>query len=148
FRLANISSFVYLAYYYKPNMNILQNSSSINLKYINILPHAFSMVYTEYGWVPLDTTIPMRKSGEGLHAVVDASVNTDSNMIIYAKVVNNDPNDYLLIYSPIESVQLNLMIDAHEISMSDNLNFTSNVIIYLFFIAMIVMLYIFSSKSL
>jgi len=106
------------------------------------------MVYTEYGWVPLDTTIPMRKSGEGLHAVVDASVNTDSNMIIYAKVVNNDPNDYLLIYSPIESVQLNLMIDAHEISMSDNLNFTSNVIIYLFFIAMIVMLYIFSSKSL
>ncbi len=110
-RIKGIPSYLYYAYIYRENASIKLIGQKARYETRNALPHMFSTALLCGKTFPIDLTYPTAR--DPYSAVRNAGVNTGDRVIILAKIIDADPNDYLLVYAPsnTSNVEVRVYID-------------------------------------
>ncbi|GEM_PF-1491090 len=112
-RIKGIPSYLYYAYIYRENasMKLLGQKASYATR--NAMPHIFSMAVLCGKSFPIDLTYPTAR--DPYSAVREAGVNTGDRVIVLARIIDADPNDYLLVYAPSNTSRVSLTVDVEKI---------------------------------
>lgn len=105
-RVRNIPSFMYLAVYYDPSLHLNITADGVEYHADNAVQHAFVMALIGDEWVPVDLTLPRRSPEEAAKCVDEAGINISDKIIVTIRVVNKNPNEYLLIGTPVKGLKL------------------------------------------
>jgi len=137
-RLKGIPSFMCLSIVYEEGVLINESTESLSLSYRNAALHVFSMACEGETCVPIDTTVKMNY-GESPY-VDGAGVNISDRVLILAKMIGEDPNDYLTITLPSNSLRLTILKTLKRIQKIEE-NLLVLLVIYVL-LGVIVVLYI------
>ena len=110
-RAKRIPAYLYLSYYYDPNLNVSIKSGDFSYAMVHAFQHVFAMVcLSENVSLPVDLTLPKRNLGEEIDAIDNAGINIMDNIIIVNRIIDQDPNDFLMISSPTKNVSISYKV--------------------------------------
>ncbi len=118
-RIKRIPSYVYYALIYRRGASAEMSSRKASFKTVNALPHIFATVRLCGRDFPVDLTYPAAR--DPLSAIRNAGINTGDNVVVLYRILDANPNDYLLVYAPSNNSRVNV-----EIEITKNSYFTSN----------------------
>lgn len=104
-----------LVYAYIVSPHAVQELSSQTIRYTlrGAYPHIFSVANFSGKIVPIDLTASIGKTAED--KISGSSFNVLDNIIIFYKIKEGDPNDYLLIHTVKGATQAWLQVDVEEV---------------------------------
>lgn len=138
-RAKGIPSYLYLAYYYDPKINMSNKNGLYSYEMIHVFQHVFAMVYIDdITSVPIDLTLPKRKVGEELETINGAGINTMDRIIILNKITHEDPNEFLMVASPDNNISMRYKVIVIRKNPSIGKGIASNVFILLFLLFLII----------
>ena len=117
-RMRKIPSYVYYSYIYVGGHNLTLAGDDVRVEMLNVLPHMFLMVGDSGKWFPVDLTYHSSMGGGIGDFISGAGANTKSNVIVLYRVVDENPNDYLMVYFPSNNSKIDLRIKVEKVGYS------------------------------
>ena len=111
-RIKGIPSYLYYAFIYRENAYTRIGGHKASFELRNALPHMFAMARLCGKDFPIDVTYPAAQSPRS--AVLDAGVNRGDNVIVFLRIIDADPNDYLLVYAPSNESTVNVYVKVSK----------------------------------
>jgi transglutaminase-like putative cysteine protease len=112
FKIKGVKSYVFYALVYDAKALVTSNSTNYSFVTRGAYPHMFTVIDIDGKRVPIDATA---NTGDPIKG---ASVVALDNVVILYKVMNRDPNDYLILYAPNNDAKVSLIVEITQANTS------------------------------
>lgn len=146
-RVKDIPSYLYYSLIYYGGKNITYQGSDASFHAYNALPHIFSMAVLDGAEFPIDITFSSSPSGQPIDNIVYAGANSRENIIVLYKVIDANPNDYLMVYFPSNNSKVSLYISLTKTVKLEKRPETGHAILVVLSLVLLALLILFKPPS-
>lgn len=146
-RIRGIPSYLYYSLIYFQGKNITYRGDGASFYAQNALPHIFSMARLDGVEFPIDITFSSKHSDQPAENIASAGVNSRENIIVLYKIVDANPNDYLMVYFPSNDSKVSLHISLTKNARLGKMPEAGNTILVPLSLVLLTLLILFKAPS-